>query len=270
MPAEKGDPRNLTNTTAAHERAPAWSPDGKEIAYVSDESGENELVVRAQDGKGTPKKIKVPGRGFLRRARLLPDGKKIVLPTTLSTLWIVDLASGASKKIATERLYAPARQRMLRGSWSPDSRWVAYTLSGPTYIRTAFVYSVERGQVVRAHGRPLGRLRPRLRPERQVPLLPRLHRRRPAAQLVLAAEHRRPHHERDLRRDAEEGHALAARERERRGEGRGGGERGKIRRERRRFFEGSGRAVRRFEGRRAPGKAGGKDAQGRPKKPGPS
>ena len=32
---------------------------------------------------------------------------------------------------------------MLRGSWSPDSRWVAYTLSGPTYIRRAFVYSVD-------------------------------------------------------------------------------------------------------------------------------
>ena len=143
VPAEKGDARNLTNTTAAHERAPAWSPDGKEIAYVSDESGENELVVRAQDGKGAPKKIKVPGAGFYDELAFSPDGKKIVLTDNSLTLFIVDVASGASKKIATERLYAPTRQRMLRGSWSPDSRWVAYTLSGPTYIRTAFVYSVD-------------------------------------------------------------------------------------------------------------------------------
>jgi tricorn protease len=143
VPAEKGDPRNLTNTTAAHERAPAWSPDGKEIAYVSDESGENELVVRAQDGKAAPKKIKVPGAGFYDELVFSPDGKKIVLTDNSLTLWVADLASGASKKIASERLYAPTRQRMLRGSWSPDSRWVAYTLSGPTYIRTAFVYSVD-------------------------------------------------------------------------------------------------------------------------------
>jgi tricorn protease len=143
VPAEKGDPRNLTNTTAVHERAPAWSPDGKEIAYVSDESGENELVVRAQDGKGAPKRIKVPGAGFFDELVFSPDGKKIVLTDNSLTLWIVDLANGASKKIASERLYAPSRQRMLRGSWSPDSRWVAYTLSGPTYIRTAFVYSVD-------------------------------------------------------------------------------------------------------------------------------
>jgi tricorn protease len=143
VPAEKGDARNLTNTVAVHERAPAWSPDGKEIAYVSDESGENELVVRTQDGKGAPKKIKVPGAGFYDDLVFSPDGRKIVLTDNSLTLWIVDLASGASKKLAYERLYAPSRQRILHGSWSPDSRWVAYTLSGPTYIRTAFVYSVE-------------------------------------------------------------------------------------------------------------------------------
>lgn len=62
VPAEKGDPRNLTNTVSAHESAPAWSPDGKSIAYVSDESGENEIVVRAQDGKGAPKRLRSPAR----------------------------------------------------------------------------------------------------------------------------------------------------------------------------------------------------------------
>ncbi|MFI5118959.1 MAG: PDZ domain-containing protein [Thermoanaerobaculia bacterium] len=143
VPAEKGDPRNLTNTTAFHESAPAWSPDGKEIAYVSDESGENEIVVRAQDGNGAPRKLKVPGAGFYEDLVFSPDGRKLVLTDNSLTLWVVDLARGASKKIASERLYAPTDVRMLRGSWSPDSRWVAYTLAGPTYIRTAFVYSVD-------------------------------------------------------------------------------------------------------------------------------
>ena len=45
VPAEKGDIRNLTNTPAAAERDPAWSPDGKWLAYFSDESGEYELHV---------------------------------------------------------------------------------------------------------------------------------------------------------------------------------------------------------------------------------
>ncbi|MEO8055951.1 MAG: peptidase S41, partial [Acidobacteriota bacterium] len=146
VPGEKGDPRNLTNSASVHESAPAWSPDGKSIAYVSDESGENEIVVRAQDGKGAPKALKVPGAGFYSDLVFSPDGKKIVLTDNSLTLWIVDVASGSSKKIASERLYAPTRYKMLRGSWSPDSRWVAYTLSGPTYIRAAFVYSVDENK----------------------------------------------------------------------------------------------------------------------------
>ncbi len=145
VPAEKGDPRNVTNTVAVHESDPAWSPDGTRIAYVSDASGENEIVVGAQDGTGTPKAYKVPGAGFYGDLAFSPDGRKLVLTDNSLSLWFLDLASGSSKKIASERLYAPVRYRMLHGAWSPDSRWIAYTLSGPTYIRSAFVYDVEKG-----------------------------------------------------------------------------------------------------------------------------
>ncbi|MRR12323.1 peptidase S41, partial [bacterium] len=140
VPAEKGDPRYLTNTTGAHERGPAWSPDGKEIAYVSDESGEYELVVRSQDGKGAPRRIQVPGSGFYDRLAWSPDGKKIALTDNSWSLWVVDVATGTAKKVASEKLYAP--QKTIRPSWSPDSRWVAYTLGGPTYVRTLHVYDV--------------------------------------------------------------------------------------------------------------------------------
>ncbi len=219
VPAEKGDARNLTNTTAVHERAPAWSPDGKEIAYVSDESGENELVVTAQDGKGAPKKIKVPGAGFYDELVFSPDGKKIVLTDNSLTLLIVD--------VAKRRLEEDRDRATLRADPPADAaRLVVAGLAlGRLHALRPDVHPHgvrllrRRGQVVRAHGRPFGRVRPGVRPGRQAPLLPRLHRRRPAAQLVLAAEHRRAHHERDLRRDAEEGHAFAAREGERRGEG---------------------------------------------------
>lgn len=138
VPAEKGDPRTLTATPGAHERGPAWSPDGKSIAYLSDESGEYELVVAPQDGKGTPKRIKVPGSGFYDRLAWSPDGKKIALTDNSWTLWVVDLATGKAAKAASERLYAP--QKTLKPSWSPDSRWVAYTLAGPTYVRSLHVY----------------------------------------------------------------------------------------------------------------------------------
>ncbi len=56
-PAEKGDVRNLTNTPGVMERDPAWSPDGKSIAYLSDESGEYALHIKSPDGMGETKKI---------------------------------------------------------------------------------------------------------------------------------------------------------------------------------------------------------------------
>jgi len=143
VPAEKGDPRTLTATPGAHERGPAWSPDGTSIAYVSDEGGEYQLVVAPQDGKGAPKRIRVPGSGFYDRLAWSPDSAKIALTDNSWTLWWVDVASGKATKVASERLYAP--QKTLRASWSPDSRWLAYTLGGPTYVRTLHVHDTVAG-----------------------------------------------------------------------------------------------------------------------------
>jgi tricorn protease len=141
VPAEKGDVRNLTNTTAAHERWPIWSPDGRRIAYFSDESGEYELFVRSQDGKGQPAKFKLPGSGFYDRAVWSPDSKKIAYTDNSWTIWWIDLATGASKKVGSEYLYGP--QKTIWPAWSPDSRWIAYTLANRTYIQTLYVYSLD-------------------------------------------------------------------------------------------------------------------------------
>ncbi|MBL8524464.1 MAG: PD40 domain-containing protein [Betaproteobacteria bacterium] len=142
VPAEKGDVRNLTNTVASHERSPAWSPDGKFISYFSDESGEYELVIRAQDGKSAARKYKLAGAGYYDRPQWSPDSRKIVYTDNAFGLFVFDVASGTSKKIAAEPLYGPVKT--IRGSWSPDSRWVTYTLNSATYTQTVYVYSVEQ------------------------------------------------------------------------------------------------------------------------------
>ncbi len=144
VPAEKGDPRNLTQTPAVHERYPAWSPDGKSIAYFSDASGEYELHVAPQDGKGAAKVFKLAGSGFYASPSWSPDCRKIAFADNSLTLYWLDLGTGAVKRIAQEYLYQPGGQAQMRTSWSPDSRWIAYTLGTPTFFRRVHVYSVDQ------------------------------------------------------------------------------------------------------------------------------
>jgi len=144
VPAEKGDPRNLTQTPGVHERYPAWSPDGKSIAYFSDASGEYELHIAPQDGKGAVKKFKISGAGFYGSPEWSPDGKKIAFADNSQTLYWIDLATGAVKKIASEYLYQPGGQAAMRTNWSPDSKWIAFTLGTPTFFRRVHVYSLEQ------------------------------------------------------------------------------------------------------------------------------
>jgi tricorn protease len=146
VPAAKGDPRNLTNTTAVHERAPAWSPDGKTIAYFSDEGGEYQLHLRAADGKGKAKSFHLSGAGFYNDPVWSPDSKKIAYIDNSQSLWWIDLDNGNSKKIASEPQYGPERMVTLRPAWSPDSKWIVYTLGNKAAYHTIYAYDVAAGK----------------------------------------------------------------------------------------------------------------------------
>jgi tricorn protease len=142
VPAEKGDPRNLTNTPGVHERSPAWSPDGRSIAYFSDAGGEYQLVVAPQDGKGDAKSFKLPGAGFYANPAWAPDGKKIAYTDNSWSLFWIDLATGVSRKVGAEPVYGP--RPTLVPTWAPDSKWIAYTLNTRNYIQQVHVYSLEQ------------------------------------------------------------------------------------------------------------------------------
>jgi tricorn protease len=142
VPAEKGDYRNLTQTTGVHEGWPAWSPDGKSIAYVSDGSGENAICIQAQDGKGTVRVVKPGGAGFYAHLHWSPDSKKIAFVDNSRTLYILDLATGSIDKVDSDEMYLPDTYRDIASDWSADSRWLAYTKVIRTNFRRVFLYSI--------------------------------------------------------------------------------------------------------------------------------
>jgi tricorn protease len=141
VPAEKGDVRNLTRTPAAADRDPAWSPDGKWIAWFSDESGEYALHLRAPDGLGPVRKIELgQPPSFFYSPRWSPDSKKIAYADKRMNLWVVDLDKPVPEKIDTDLYDTPFQY--LDPAWSPDSRWIAYTKQLRNYLRATFVYSL--------------------------------------------------------------------------------------------------------------------------------
>ena len=144
MPAEKGDVRNITNSSASAERAPAWSPDGKWISYFSDRSGEYKLVIESQDGIGTPREVAFDKAAFYYTPSWSPDSSKLLYTDTNLNVWVMDVTSGKSKIVGRDPWMVP--QRTLHPSWSPDSKFVAFATRLNTLFRVIVVANVETGE----------------------------------------------------------------------------------------------------------------------------
>ena len=145
VPAEKGDVRNLTHTPAVAERDPAWSPDGKSIAFFSDESGEYALHVVDQSGSGSVKKINLGNPpSYFYGPLWSPDSKKIAYTDKRLNVWYVDIDKGTPMKVATDRFDDPTSA--MNASWSPDSKWLTYSKFLENHLHTVFVYSLETGK----------------------------------------------------------------------------------------------------------------------------
>jgi tricorn protease len=143
LPAEKGDPRNITQTTNFHEKFPSWSPDGKTIAYFSDASGEYMLHLKPQDGKGDPKVFNLPGTGFYAFPKWSPDSKKICFTDNGRNLYILDIIANTIKKIDSDEIYSPGPFRNIFGDWSSDSKWIVYTKLMGTNFKVVCLYSTD-------------------------------------------------------------------------------------------------------------------------------
>ncbi|NWG13507.1 MAG: PD40 domain-containing protein [Acidobacteria bacterium] len=144
VPAEKGDARNLTNTAGVMERDPAWSPDGKSIAYFSDESGEYELHIKNHLGTGDPVRIVLGDKpGFYFSPTWSPDSRKIAYTDSHQTLWYIDLNDRKPVRVDKDPYWGVG---LLAAAWSPDSKWLAYARRLGNYMNAVFVYSLAKGQ----------------------------------------------------------------------------------------------------------------------------
>ncbi|MFZ5625462.1 MAG: S41 family peptidase [Gemmatimonadota bacterium] len=146
VPAEHGPVRNLTASSGVAERSPAWSPDGRLVAYFSDRSGEYELYVRPADGSGTEKKLTGFGPGFRYTPFWSPDSKRLAFIDQAMTIHIVDATAGAVTRV--DRLLQATHGTLAawKPSWSSDSRWLAYQRELPNGHTAIALFDTRTGK----------------------------------------------------------------------------------------------------------------------------
>lgn len=142
VPAENGYVKNLTQSSGIAERYPAWSPDGKTIAYFSDQSGEYELWINEPGKINSAKKLTEYGPGFRYNLYWSPDSKKLAFIDKAMQIKIYDIPSGKTIEVDKALTWSHGPLENFRCSWSSDSRWLAYHHDLENSHNAVFIYDV--------------------------------------------------------------------------------------------------------------------------------
>jgi tricorn protease len=136
VPVKAGRTVSFTEQKDVRYRDAVFSHDGEKVITLSDESGEFEFVKFASDGSGTISAITKDG-SVLRYAGIpSPDGKYIAYDDLEANMYVLDIATGDSKKISTNN------EGIRDFSWSPDSQWLAFVQTALNSMTQIKVYNV--------------------------------------------------------------------------------------------------------------------------------
>lgn len=153
LPAEDGEPINLTRSCGSREKHAAWSPDGRWIAFISDRSGEEEVYLVDQKGETEWRPLTSGGLGFRMHLVWSPDSKHLLVADKFMRLNLVDV-DGGTLTVIDQADYDDAWERwgIQDYVWSPDGRWIAYTKMEQSLYEAIFLYSLESRQSHRLTG----------------------------------------------------------------------------------------------------------------------
>jgi tricorn protease len=144
VPIEKGGARNLTRSSGAHDRFPTWSPDGRWIAFLSDQSGEDEVWLVAQDGASPPQQLTTGGSAQRYAPQWSPDSKKIVFGDKNGRVYVVTVATKQTQQIAD----APNGQ-ITDYEFSPKGNFISYSMGGRNGVQSVYIWSSEENKSYR-------------------------------------------------------------------------------------------------------------------------
>jgi tricorn protease len=143
VPTENGATRNLTNTESADEDHPAWSPDGRTIAYTTDVTGSQQVAIRPAEG-GAETVLTHFDKGYFYGPLWSPDGHTLSFSDGEHKLWLLDSKGGAPKQVAQD-----PQNEIHDQAFSPDGRWLAYSMAAYDRKRDLYLYEIAGGKTTR-------------------------------------------------------------------------------------------------------------------------
>ncbi len=138
VPAKKGVTYDLTNTSGVHERNCVYSPDGKWIAYLSDQTGEFEIWIMPADRSGKPLQITKNADTYYYNIKWSPDSKKILWNDRKLRLRYVDINTKKIVEVEKSPLW-----EIHYFNWSPDSKWIVYAVQDTNRFSVLKLYNLE-------------------------------------------------------------------------------------------------------------------------------
>ena len=151
VPKENGATRNLTMDSGSRDKDAAWSPDGKNIAFLSDKDGEYNIYVIDPIAKKDAIKLTNFKDGYRHTLRWSPDSKKIAFADQTLSCYYIDVKTKKITKVDKaeyENVDVSLDVKPIYDfQWSPDSRYIAYTKMNADLIEQVYIYSLNTGKI---------------------------------------------------------------------------------------------------------------------------
>ncbi len=136
VPVKKGVTRNLTRTAGVHEREAKWSPDGQNIAYISDATGETELWMRPAQG-GEAVQLTRDNDTYIRDFEWSPTGDRIVYTDRENRIVLVNVAARTKVTLLQDSI-----GEFPTPTFSPNGKWLTYYQTGRNQFNRVYLYNI--------------------------------------------------------------------------------------------------------------------------------